>query len=282
MAIQQRNVNNSLTEIYVGGGNCITQAYPTNFHTFWQQKILTARENISDFKEVTPSQVAALEAADAAWEPWSDELIAQFDAACGTYGGYNRTTGFGELNGLKDITASQAREILTLLNYDATVERTGKFAGSDVRTMTLRAANQYISISIANLFYYADKLETVRFTSRDGIFKLKGPSDFAFAFCNKLTTIFGVVDFSNGGDPYTINLFTNCYNLENFTFKGISKNFNLSQSPKVSLASLQYLVEHAANTAPITITLHADAYARLTDELMAAAAAKQITFATPT
>ena len=47
------------------------------------------------------------------------------------------------------------------------------------------------------------------------------------------------------------------------------------------------MIEHASNTSPITITVHADVYAKLTDEsntdwhaLMASAAAKNITFAT--
>lgn len=54
MAIEQRIVNNSLTEIYViGGGNFITQSQPTNFHHFFTRKILTPTEDISDFREVT-------------------------------------------------------------------------------------------------------------------------------------------------------------------------------------------------------------------------------------
>ena len=47
------------------------------------------------------------------------------------------------------------------------------------------------------------------------------------------------------------------------------------------------MVEHAYNTSPVTITVHADVYAKLTDEsntdwhaLMTSAAAKNITFAT--
>ncbi len=51
-------------------------------------------------------------------------------------------------------------------------------------------------------------------------------------------------------------------------------------SPKINLISLQYLIKHATNTNEITITLHPEAYARLTDDLIAEAAEKQITFAT--
>ena len=56
----------------------------------------------------------------------------------------------------------------------------------------------------------------------------------------------------------------------------------IKDSPLLSLASIQYMIDNAYNTSPITITLHPDAYARLTDEIITAATAKQINFATET
>ena len=59
------------------------------------------------------------------------------------------------------------------------------------------------------------------------------------------------------------------------------------QSPKLSLASVQYAVDNASNTSAITITVHPDVYAKLTDPsntewyaVNTAAQAKQIAFAT--
>lgn len=64
-------------------------------------------------------------------------------------------------------------------------------------------------------------------------------------------------------------------------------DFNIADSPLLSLASFQYMVDNAYNTAPITITVHPDIYAKLTDATNAewyavaeAAAAKNIAFAT--
>lgn len=55
----------------------------------------------------------------------------------------------------------------------------------------------------------------------------------------------------------------------------------------LSLESMQYLITNAANTSPITVTVHADVYAKIQDEtnaewhaLLSAAQEKQITFAT--
>ena len=76
--------------------------------------------------------------------------------------------------------------------------------------------------------------------------------------------------------------FVGCVKLRNVEIKKLKVNVQFPDSPNLSLESTTYMVENAANTAPITITLHPDAYARLTDEIITAATAKQINFATET
>lgn len=55
--------------------------------------------------------------------------------------------------------------------------------------------------------------------------------------------------------------------------KGLKSNISFHYSNILSLASLQYLVANAANTAAITITVHADVYAKLTGDTTNEAAA---------
>lgn len=69
----------------------------------------------------------------------------------------------------------------------------------------------------------------------------------------------------------------------------IKQSFDVSTSPLLTLDTMQYLVTYAQNTSPITVTVHPDVYAKITDEtntewhaLMTDGAAKQITFATTT
>ena len=62
MALQSRIVNGSLTEIYAGGGNFVTEAFPTNFHTFAPKRILLDGQSADDYKEVTPAERSAIEA----------------------------------------------------------------------------------------------------------------------------------------------------------------------------------------------------------------------------
>lgn len=75
--------------------------------------------------------------------------------------------------------------------------------------------------------------------------------------------------------------------LETFKIKNLKVSISLAGCPKLSLESLQYLVTNAANTSPITVTVHANVYAKLTDEtntewnsLLSKAQEKNIQFVT--
>ena len=75
--------------------------------------------------------------------------------------------------------------------------------------------------------------------------------------------------------------------IEEIRLKRLNDNISFPHSKNLSLASLQYLVDNAANTKPITLTVHADVFAKLTDEsntewhdVAVAALAKNITIAT--
>lgn len=78
-------------------------------------------------------------------------------------------------------------------------------------------------------------------------------------------------------------------NLEEISISGLFHNCDLSGLPKINIASLRYLVEEKYRTHPSTptVTVHADVYAKLTDEtntewhqVLLDAAEKNITFAT--
>ena len=67
----------------------------------------------------------------------------------------------------------------------------------------------------------------------------------------------------------------------------LKQNFNIAKCPVLDLGSFQFMVAHASNTAAITITVHPDVYAKLTDtdntewhKVLTDGAAKNISFAT--
>ena len=53
----------------------------------------------------------------------------------------------------------------------------------------------------------------------------------------------------------------------------IQKSFDVRTSPLLTFSTMQYLVTNAANTSPITVTVHPDVYAKLTGDTTNAAAA---------
>lgn len=111
-------------------------------------------------------------------------------------------------------------------------------------------------------------------------------SDCTYLFygCKQLVTIVGGMTFENRNNNAVL---TGCKSLQEIRIKQLRYNVNLNDSPLLTLESFQYLVENATNTSAITVTVHADVYAKLTDPQQAdwyavntAAQGKQISFAT--
>lgn len=275
MAIQQRTVNGSLTEIYVGGGNFITQSFPTNFHQFWTKKILTSSENIEDFKEVTSAEKTTIENKDKEWKEPSEEMVAHM-ASLGVR--YNASTGFFECGDVYDLTEAQAKATDLALRYiHNTNNAMFMFAGTSLYVypdIRIYAGGGYINgerlFQSNGHLKYVNLSDTIDFNAMSMMFRL----------CPELRTIQGLRMAPNCPTP--LEPFEGCSKLENLELAGLRTDIELPDSPLLSLASIQYMIDNAANTSPITITLHADAYARLTDEIIAAATAKQINFATKT
>lgn len=107
---------------------------------------------------------------------------------------------------------------------------------------------------------------------------------YMFYGCNQLVTIVGGLTFENSNNNAAL---TSCKSLQNVRIKQLRYNVNMKDSLLLTLESFQYLVENATNTSAITVTVHADVYAKLTDPQQAdwyavntAAQGKQISFAT--
>lgn len=82
-------------------------------------------------------------------------------------------------------------------------------------------------------------------------------------------------------------MFYQCFALVSVSLRGVKYDISFSDSPNISINSLQFLITSASNASPITVTVHANVYAKIQDEtnaewhaLIETAAAKQITFAT--
>lgn len=256
----------------------MTENYPTNFHNRYRKKILVGAESIDDFKEITPAEWDAIEAEDAGWNEPDKGFILQAQASGMDY---NPATGYFELNGLTDITNQEALVIHdTPVLYDKDYNKT--YLGTRKLRTNICAVttNDYLDYDISYFASGQDKLEVARITlNPKGIRVVHNNS--AFNNCAKLRKILGIIVDNTINDGYGwLNTFRGCYKLEDIRIKGLRLSLSFKDSPLLSLESIQYTVANAANTSPITIILHPEAYARVTDEILALAAEKQITIAT--
>ena len=209
---------------------------------------------------------------------------------------YNKNTGFYELNGLTDITEEEMRTIYLQTHVmDKLSSYYNIFASSTFRTnlgfnIGITQTNGR-NVDFRESFFFNQKLEVLRLSFGNiNETRMIRTSDMFYAFhgCKKLKRIISpiyVYDIKN--KLYFDHTFSQCILLETALLYKLSVSISFSDSPLLSLESLQYLITNAANTSPITVTVHANVYAKIQDEtnaewhaLIETAAAKQITFAT--
>lgn len=92
-------------------------------------------------------------------------------------------------------------------------------------------------------------------------------ADEVFLRCPNLHTVYGIIDLSLITKSTTLNLFNESVvsaALKNIKLRNLKQNFKLTQAPNLSLESMQYLINNAANKTPITIEVHPSMYAKLT------------------
>ena len=204
---------------------------------------------------------------------------------------YNQNTGFYELNGLTDITEEQMREIYVQTNPTKRVtDLCSVLNASSIRTnFPFLNRGGYENIDCYAAFANCTNLEVVAFGARDSNNFFPSRIIYAFINCIKLREIKSVLNVTSleSYNNKFLNTFSACRALEKILILNLKDNISFSDSPLLSLGSLQYLITNAANTSPITVTVHADVYAKIQDEtqtewhaLIETAAAKQITFAT--
>lgn len=202
---------------------------------------------------------------------------------------YNQNTGFYELNGLTDITEEQMRTIYTQTHGAQRMHnRNNVFEGA----RTIRTNLPFISYFGIGLdgqfrcaFLNCAALETAYVTA-----SIAYAADVSYMFerCPKLKKIIGQLDIrSITSDANVTRMFSQCGLLEDVRISSLKVNISFAYSPLISLESLQYLITNAANMSLITVTVHADVYAKIQDEtqtewhaLIASAQEKNITFAT--
>lgn len=190
-------------------------------------------------------------------------------------------------NGTDDLTYEEAVEIKQLYSKRKTDDYSRMFFAATVRAL-LPVWLPNASVKLSSMFQSAAGLTKIVFRSNVSPCIVRiGDFTTTFHACSNLKEIDGVLDVSNMTSPIYYPTFMLAGRLEDVWISGLKYSANFQDCKSLSLASLQYLVDNAANTTAITITVHPDVYAKLTDEadaewhvLTALASEKNITFAT--
>lgn len=202
---------------------------------------------------------------------------------------YNQNTGFYELNELTDITEEQMKVIYVQTHgAQRMYNRNNVFEGANTIRTNLQFRNNF-SIGLDGKFrcaFFNCSVLEVAYVSSSIIYA--DNTAYMFERCPKLKKIIGILNIRNITSNVNVTrMFYQCGLLEHVRISSLKVNISFAYSPLISLESLQYLITNAANTSLITVTVHADVYAKIQDEtnaewhaLIETATAKQITFAT--
>lgn len=242
---------------------------------------MVGNEKPEDFKEVTPSEKATIERADKAEldsRPQGaefDTFVTEWNENCRLIrtgyqqyiqkGRYNGQTGFFELHGLTDITYPQAREIMLagrVMSAESTLTefyRSRKFIRTHLpqnpepwyqnRKLSMTFSG-CAKIESAEIYYSADYMcfgscGLLRKVVIGGIYPQASQYAAAFYNCTNLEEI-EIVNVNNGG------------------VQG-SGTIHLQWSPKLSSTSFQNIIREVKSGAQVTIQVHPDVMAKLTD-----------------
>ena len=146
--------------------------------------------------------------------------------------------------------------------------------------------DSYISLENATEAFRESLFEEINLVPLDSDSPVHFPDNTTGVFlrCSKLRRINGIMVPGNG---LISRWFVGCYALEKFDLHNLQAPLVLSSCSNITRDTLYDLVDRAYGGSGITITVHADVYAKLTDSANASwyaintlAISKQISFAT--
>ena len=218
-----------------------------------------------EFMPATPSgdpMHYAYEAAGAVWNGTGADIV-----KTGEFTGEEilHKSGHWYYNELGDISNEQMRDIYVIGNrllsgnassmaYAYQPIRTNLFTNKYKQGAWLRVDLYSIAIN-----YSGETLRLCEGGANNVIYA--GRIDRSFSRATNLKKILGVIVLPSNYTDYT-DLFIRCFKLEYVRLSGVANDLSLSDSSYLQESSILYMIQNEAATSAITITLHADVYAR--------------------
>ena len=199
-------------------------------------------------------------------------FIDMWNDACEDDGTYNSDTGYFELNGIIDIPYDEAIRIYNAWSWGYSGKSFINVSSDDIHTRTLipiRARKGSDSVDLKGICSNNISIECINI-QMPNVCEISSIY-FSFFNCIKLRAIKGLLTLS--ANVSLTGAFMQCYELETVYINRLRGDINLIDSSKISLESLSYMVNNASNTSAITITVHANVYAKLAGDTTNDAAA---------
>lgn len=208
---------------------------------------------------------------DAAAAVYAEAQRAVFDQIYAAYGvTKDPATGLYSLNGLTDITEAEMLAIYTDMqrapsNVIAGANRGNLRTNLWVATSISASDNEITARGLFDGWGRAKVLNVSDGNDRNFTTKISGIA--VFKSCQRLKKILGVFRLFTQ-EACSKEPFSGCAALEELSLAELKYSVSFADSPLLSLASLEYLVANAANTGPITVTVHPTVYAKLTNTVL--------------
>ncbi len=175
------------------------------------------------------------------------------------------------LNGLGDITEEEMMAV-----YNAGIANGASMSSlyegyTKIRTCLRRnprynyprTLGGYNPIDMNQCFQLCSTIETINVTGNTIYVKT---AIGAFQQCEKLVRVYDILNFASVSKSGLQNAFATCLSLEFIRIKGIKVDILFSDSTNINKGSLLYMIQNAMPASAITITLHPNAYNRLSDD----------------
>lgn len=172
---------------------------------------------------------------------------------------FNENTGYFEVSGLTDVSYKEMIVINSTYATKFDFSWSGGLYYRSLPTRTIFPMNNGSYINISWSFYQNHNIESIYAPSVLYANNLRS----AFGNCVHLKHIGNIVVLNLTTEANITNAFKNCRSLETCLLYNLKVSVDFGQSPRLKLDTIVYIVQNAANTTAITITLHATAYARM-------------------
>lgn len=276
-------LNNGLTQLEAESGKWLTENFPTMFRRFLKKLVLPTGQTAESWRDAEDDEKQSFTPPQNG-EGRRTERTPLYEATGQVV--FNDSTGYYECNGYTDISEEEMVQMYALYcgGLDVWNQYTWSY-GQLTKNYTPRTNIPFLkNKGEFPVFYWWYNLESIRFIIENPSNPLYMTFTTDINNCNKLKFVHDILETNSRNT--LINL-TKLPMLEEIRIKSAMFDVEINDSPFISIESLRYLIENAANTVARTVTVHPDVYAKLADEnntewhaVWTAAQARQISFAT--